>query len=1062
MRNKVDNWTIGARNIKVFVWNIQTINLLQKNIRDIKINFILELINKQFPEIIYVIDAARTLKIGGNYTSYFDGRNLLFVRNDIDHKVLIGRNWFEIANLKLGLIYIIPNKYDKVEINKKLIEWEQRKWTYAGDFNLKSNKALNINWSGGETSLQTGVAGKAQSIRCYGSPSDHKLISFTIRREVKYNSILKVTRIKDEGKEYVDDLLEGKFDPDKIPLNKYQIENVRMIENEEELTIMKIINNYKRQKVTALYDKFGWMWRNNRKEPFLGTKVPQLVLDSFKKELGHKENKIKNKFNKEIKAIFSEADIVKWIKMDKMGNIKRIKIDLPQSKSKALTMEAIKLDEIGKAIRKKFEVWIFEGNKEKIINIQNQIIKAFNCLCDKGIFYANTFFLKKNNELKSYRDVRMITVVPVLLKVWETLIYYKVMDQVNRYMKNGEEYQMGAIQGSSTYYAMNALRAKVKRYDAIGIVSIDLIKGYEKVDHDILEAAINDTDIENNQRCCLLLWLQMVKNLDYLVNGKPVKASKGIPMGLSLSPLMFILYMDYGFKGLNKEFLLCFMDDINALILGQQGNDDFIKELFQRLDNVKMVVNEKKSKIFTYSEVISKQRRKEIFRNLPTSISMNYLGRELKWLQDGITGEFCDYVEEFNIPKVFPNWLTLAMRRLILIGGICAKHRYITYMWAFKRIEFKSKYLKEIFNFLKINFERLAYIQIILIYPNLIREFVDFSTWNNIGAEYSLAVSDILGNEDWKCQDIEVVKDRILSALEHKSEREKNSFVELETKLLNNLIEFLKTDMDQIDCKVGNRWNYFIIKSFLVLAAQYNGSWEQAKIGMKFAWEEYKNYKLQSWNMDRISEGRRLFIDLTDRSQFDYRYFVSYKYFGILLDMMFDKLKFDGDSDWDFWLFAMLEKIWSYLNNQSKYEDFFGELEYPKFKVLSVDRITSREKLVKNLVFAIANWEKIIYGAESFNRYMDPLSIQYKRWAQARKAVKRFRKLFFVLDSIYAKKDLKSKSYGEIVVAFQLKLYAGKVNNLEFEKIIIIQDYEELEENNYFLDEEFEEMGIED
>ena len=147
MRNKIDNWTIGERNLKVFVWNIQTINLLQKNIRDIKINFILELINKQFPEIIYIIDAARTLKIGGNYTSYFDGRNLLFIRNDIEHKVIIGRNWFEIANLKLGLIYIIPNKYDKLEINKKLIEWEQRKWTYAGDFNLKSNKALNINWS---------------------------------------------------------------------------------------------------------------------------------------------------------------------------------------------------------------------------------------------------------------------------------------------------------------------------------------------------------------------------------------------------------------------------------------------------------------------------------------------------------------------------------------------------------------------------------------------------------------------------------------------------------------------------------------------------------------------------------------------------------------------------------------------------------------------------------------------------------------------------------------------------------------------------------------------------
>ena len=50
MKNKIDKWTTGVRNLKVFVWNCQTLNLQQQNVRDIKINFILEKINDQFPE----------------------------------------------------------------------------------------------------------------------------------------------------------------------------------------------------------------------------------------------------------------------------------------------------------------------------------------------------------------------------------------------------------------------------------------------------------------------------------------------------------------------------------------------------------------------------------------------------------------------------------------------------------------------------------------------------------------------------------------------------------------------------------------------------------------------------------------------------------------------------------------------------------------------------------------------------------------------------------------------------------------------------------------------------
>lgn len=1051
MKNKIDKWTTGVRNLKVFVWNCQTLNLQQQNIRDIKINFILEKINDQFPEIIFIIDAGRLLKIGGNYEYFFDGRNILFVRRDLDLKVEKGNNWFEIPNIKLGLVYLVPNNEDKL-VEKKILSWELNNWEFAGDFNTKSNKKVKLSWSGGENSLQTGICGKVEGIKIFGSPSDHKLITFVIKRKIKYNSILRVIRIEDKGYKYVEGLLKGMVLDNEIPITKYTVSEIRKIENDEERTILRILNNFRRMRVESLYDKFGWMWRNNRREPFLGTKIPDKVLESFKKELKHDPEKKKEKFLQPIGEIFEDRDIERWISKDKFGNIKQIKIDLPKSGSKALTMESIRLCEIGGTIRKVFKNWIVEGKRDYIKNIQLAIIGAFNKLCEKDLFYCNTFFLKKNEELNSYRDVRLITVVPVLLKVWETLIYWQVIAEANRVMNVDTEYQMGALQGSSTYYAMAALRAKVKKYDAAGIVSLDLVKGYEKVDHNIMELVIRSSRIEDNIKKCLLLWLQMVKNLDYMVNGQIIRTSIGIPMGLSLSPIMFILYLDYGFNGLNKEFLVCYLDDINIIILKQQGNDDFIKEVFARLKGIGMIINDRKSKIFTFEEVISEKRRKDVFSGLINSTSMNFLGRELNWLREGITGEYCDYVEQFKVPRVFPNWLTLAMRRLILIGGICAKHRFITYMWAFKRVNFKANYLKEIFNFLKINFDKFTYYQLILIYPNLLREFIDFTTWNNIGKEYEIALLDLFGDRRWKQMDVEAVKNEVVILLSRKSDEEQNAFLNNQMKLLNQIIEFIKTDMDQIDLKVGRNWDYFTINSFLIIAAQLNGSWLMAKKGLTKAWEIYKRYKMNEWIQERKLERKRVTFDLLNEVRFDFSKFVSYKYFGILLDMMFDRIEYDGDSDWDFFLFGLLEKVWNFVNGKCSYEEFFGKLDYPKFKVISERTFFDRKKLIENLVYGIAAKEKYVFGIGQFDRLAPPESAESIRWKNAKLFVKRFRKIFFALDSTYAKRDLRTKSFGEIVIAFQLKLYASKLSNNEFQKIIIIQDYEEL--NNLFIEED--------
>lgn len=1031
---------------------MQTLNVQQQNIKQTKIQFILEEINKQFPEIIYLIDTAREFKIGGNYDTYFDGRNELIVRSDCILSVVVGnnQNWMEIPEIEMGFIYITPNTYDKPTIIGKIEEWNIRKWSFCGDFNLKSNSELTdiIRWKGGEITKQTGIVGPINNLKLLNAPSDHRLLAFTITRKIKYSSILKLTRIIDKGFEltggFIEDLLEGKLSLESIPKTKYQISTIRAIENDEELTIMRIVNNFKRGQVTGLYDKFGWMWRCNRKEPFIGTRIPSIVMDSFKKELKHDPQKEKKKFDDKLPMIFEDEEINGWIKYDKKGFIKSVNVPLPSSKSKAMTMEMFQLKEIGRRIKAKIEQWIFEGKRQGVKELQSNIQKAFNMLMENGCFYNNTFFLRKKYPMKSYRDVRMITVMPVLIKVWEALTYDKVNYSINKVLYNEEQYQLGALKGSSTYEALAILRAKVIRFNAAGVLSIDLTKGYEKVNHEILKDAINSLIKEENTKMFLLFWLNMVNNMDYMVNGQLIKATIGIPMGLSFSPLAFILYIHWGLNDLDKEFLVGFMDDFNVVILQQGMNDNFIKSFFEAMDKIGMVINESKSTIFTFNEVIDDQRRDYIFRGIRESNSLKFLGRELTWLENGISGEYCTYVQAFDIPKVFPKWLTLAMRRLILIGGICSKHRYITFMWAFMRKDFKQKYIMAIFNFMRINFEKPMYLQLIMIYPNLYRELIDYTNWNNIGTLYKNLLYDTFG-QGWKSiTDLEKEMDSKGFSME-----KKKAFREKRIPIMNNLLSYLETGIPQIDVKLNNIWDYNFYNKILLIAAKYNGNWADVRDGLNEAWGTFKTYKIKEWYIEqKVLNYKWWVMDLT-KEPFgtNWAYFASYKYFGIVMDMIFGRLKYEGDRQWDHWIFDILKLGKDYINGKISWDKLYGKRDMPKFLVIDIQSSASeRFRLTEDLIYTIAEKEKYFFANPWDRKSKDKK--KKSKWKQAKSYIGRFRRFFFVLDSIYARQDLRDKSYSEIDLAFQMKMYASSVSGNDLNKILIVQDWEEINYNN--------------
>ena len=110
-------------------------------------------------------------------------------------------------------------------------------------------------------------------------------------------------------------------------------------------------------------------------------------------------------------------------------------------------------------------------------------------------------------------DIRIISIVPTLLKVWESLIYDRIISLLTEKINSKVQYQYGGMRGMSTFDALFAVQEKYHNNCGQGILYIDLAKGYDTVQWDILEEDIRAIG-ESNERNMLKLWLIMVKNTD--------------------------------------------------------------------------------------------------------------------------------------------------------------------------------------------------------------------------------------------------------------------------------------------------------------------------------------------------------------------------------------------------------------------------------------------------------------------------------------------------------------------------------------------------------------------
>ena len=215
------------------------------------------------------------------------------------------------------------------------------------------------------------------------------------------------------------------------------------------------------------------------------------------------------------------------------------------------------------------------------------------CLSKPGIPLcwkkANVFPLQKSSTSKSLDNFRPISVLPVLSKVLERVVYSQVMDYLD-HQRILSPVQSGFRPGYSTQdvlvYVTDEWRKAVDNRYYVGSVFLDLRKAFDCVDHRILLLKLAKYGI----RYGVLRWFECyLQNrfqrvcINGNVSGWRSLPSVGVPQGSVLGPLLFMLYINDLPRVVSGASIFLYADD--TLVYAASPSIGSLQSILQRVLN---------------------------------------------------------------------------------------------------------------------------------------------------------------------------------------------------------------------------------------------------------------------------------------------------------------------------------------------------------------------------------------------------------------------------------------------------------------------------------------------
>ena len=944
-------------------------------------------INNNNLDMIYLIDCTNHLEFMflNGFNKYTDGRNLLFIKDNLVCNVKIDKNCMIVDN-KYVFCYI-PNNKDKDHINK-IKYFINKNYIVYGDFNLKSNKNIYnvVSKFNGEDSLQTGVINaKILKLNKINAPSDHFMIYIKMKMKFKFKLNLKLKEISYENTaNQVEKILSNKkfeFRP-KISVRKYNnsFKDRDVLNNE-------LLDLYINNDIRKAYKKYNYLWRAFRREPFLGTYVNENIINGFKNHLRHNDNKNYDDLLKDDNVFVNVENLIK-------------------TKSKALNYDYCQLNSIAKALI----AYVNKNINDKSLKYStlNNVIDAINKM--KGKLYANTFFLVKNPKLNDFGDVRCIIIMPTLVKLFETLIFNDIEDYLSNYLIK-QKYQYGGIKNGSTYSALVDLRMKNKRDNSNNMIFLDMQKGYDSIDFDLLINMIQEKIDDRRIGTLLINWALLIRNLNIDMNGVMIKKMRGIPMGCSLSPIIFSFYLDCILNDFDKNICVAYLDDIAISIpytFSPEVAKEYLLGLTKKLAEYGLIINLKKSFALSVDKLFI-NKMKDI---IPCKDKDKYLGRQLCINKFGkIVNDDRFYLTGKTVLGR-PSWINFSIKRLIFNGAIDARIRYKFFMWPTSDKLVRNKIWTNMWQFFKNNNSYFSYVQLSFVCLNIFRYMLDpitiqelnLSVINNNNEVHVKMINNKLKNM-LKCgkEQIDSIIDKlnpiwsdnkllvlsnILSVTKNFTEILWNQFKE---NMLLNYIE--KKRNDNIDVFSNITYDSKIIK---------NVSWVQDILFNRVNKVKFKQIIIWQY-LDELSS---MYNDWENKN-----------YDGIINinDIIIKKYKFGlkmNEQNWNDYAIKKNKMYWPLLNKIIKLEN--KSKNKVKFNINKCynkarDKVNNNKNLMPYEVFLLSlSYNQLEEYADIRNDFLK------SKYNNLKMSFSLILKKFIILDSIYCDKYYNSSSYYEL------------------------------------------------